>query len=263
MRTGDWSVFRISKHRNADQFCFLLANSHHSQKLIKISASRAKLNVTKSETMDAATSLSETPISSHDSAVDSPSAASTNPPTTTGASGGGGMFKKRAKTSSAMKGLRKPVAPAPTITISDDDESDDEQTGLSKDGFAGRKRKRGGIIQAASTRSAAPKEDVGVVYDVKRTSENLDPKSQATAVSAEFDKTDLRRNTASATPTDSASDNVYRGQKNYKQLVPKREQITTKYNSMGPQKAASNIRMTTYTDYAPGIFPLPLLQETS
>ena len=215
--------------------------------------------------MDEATSLSETPISSQNTAAESPSAASTNPATATGGSGGSGMFKKRAKTSSAMKGLRKPVAPPPTITISDDDfddeESDNEQTGRSKEGFAGRKRKRGGIIQAASTRSAAPKEDVGVVYDAKRTSENLDPKNQATAVSAEFDETDLRRNTVSTIPTDSASDNVYRGQKNYKQLVPKREQITTKYNSMGPQKAASNIRMTTYTDYAPGTFPFPFLPE--
>ena len=212
--------------------------------------------------MDEATSLNETPISSQGTTIDSPSAVSTNPATATAGSGGGGIFKKRAKTSSAMKGLRKPAAPSPTITISnsdsEEDDSDDERTGRSKEGFAGRKRKRGGIIQAASTRATGPKEDVGVVYDAKRTSENLlDPKNQATAVSAEFDESGLRRNTASATPTDSASDNLYRGQKNYKQLVPKREQITTKYNSMGPQKAASNIRMTTYTDYAPGTFPLP------
>jgi len=47
---------------------------------------------------------------------------------------GGAMFKKRAKTNSAQKGLRKPtaaVAPAPTSTLSDDDsdfdDSDEEQ----------------------------------------------------------------------------------------------------------------------------------------
>jgi len=212
-------------------------------------------------TMDEGTSLNETPVSSQDTAVDSPSATSTHPSTTIGGSGGSAMFKKRAKTSSALKGLRKPAAPAPTITISDSDSdedySDDEQAGRSKEAFAGRKRKRGGIIQAASTRTTGSKEDVGVVYDAKRTSENLlDPKSQATAVSAEFDDPDVRRNTLSAATSDPASDNLYRGQKNYKQLVPKREQITTKYNSMGPQKAASNIRMTTYTDYAPGTSPL-------
>jgi hypothetical protein len=210
--------------------------------------------------MDEGASLNETPISSQDTAVESPSATSMNPATTTGGSGGGGMFKKRAKTSSALKGLRKPAAAAPAITIpdsdSDEDDSDDEQGTRSKEAFAGRKRKRGGIIQAASTRTPGSKEDVGVVYDMKRTSDSLlNPKNQATAVSAEFDETGLRRNTAFAGATDSTSDNLYRGQKNYKQLVPKREQITTKYNSMGPQKAASNVRMTTYTDYAPGISP--------
>ena len=210
--------------------------------------------------MDEATSGNETPRSSQDTAIDSASAASTNPAVEAGASAGGGMFKKRAKTSSAMKGLRRQAAPAPSITISDDDshedDSDDGQSGRSKKPFSGRKRKRGGIIQAASTRSSGPKVDVGVVYDAQKTSENLlDPKNQATAVSSEFDETDLRWKTSSATQMESNSDNLYRGQKNYKQLVPKREQITTKYNSMGPQKAASNIRMTTYTDYAPGTFP--------
>jgi len=175
----------------------------------------------------------------------------------------GGMFKKRAKTSSAQKGLRRPTAPPPTTsTVSDDDDEDDEdfssddERGIKKsDLLAGRKRKRGGIIQAGTTRSsAANKGELGVSYDVNRTTEStLDPRNQATAVSAEFTEAELLGKPKATASTDTSNDNIYRGQKNYRQLVPQREQITTKYNSMGPQKAASNIRMTTYTDYAPDI----------
>ena len=115
------------------------------------------------------------------------------------------------------------------------------------------------MIQAASTRKPAAKEDLGVSYDVSKTSGVLlDPKSQATAVSAEFNESELLGRTKSATPVESGSDNLYRGQKGYRTLVQKREQITTKYNSMGPQKALSNVRMTTVTDYAPGMFFPPV-----
>jgi hypothetical protein len=173
----------------------------------------------------------------------------------------GGMFKKRAKANSAQKGLRRPtaaVAPAATTTISDDDsdydDSDDEQQPRSSTVLAGRKRKRGGIIQAGSTRKTATKEDLGVGYDVKKNSDShLDPKNQATAVSAEFTESELLGRTQVAKTADSGADNLYRGQKGYRSLVQKREQITTKYNSMGPQKSASNVRMTTVTDYAPGM----------
>lgn len=175
----------------------------------------------------------------------------------------GGMFKKRAKTNSAQKGLRKPtaaVAPAPTATLSDDDsdldDSDEEQQTRSTGVLAGRKRKRGGIIQAGSTRKSTAKENLGVSYDVNKNSDSqIDPKNQATAVSAEFSESELLGRSQSSAPADSVADNLYRGQKGYRSLVPKREQITTKYNSMGPQKAASNVRMTTVTDYAPGMFP--------
>lgn len=174
------------------------------------------------------------------------------------------MFKKRAKTSSAQKGLRRPGVVQPvssTITISDDDSEEDqsdEEQGIRSSGvFAGKKRKRGGIIQASSTRKPAAKEDIGVSYDVSRKSEGLlDPKSQATAISAEFTEAELLGRTKSTTASEATSDNLYRGQKGYRSLVPQREQITTKYNSMGPQKSASNVRMTTVTDYAPGISSL-------
>jgi hypothetical protein len=201
----------------------------------------------------------DTPTSSATSQeppMDSPTVAST--------STGGGMFKKRAKTSSAQKGLRRPGVTQPaasTINISDDDsegdDSDDEQGTRMSGVFAGRKRKRGGIIQASSTRKPAAKEDIGVSYDVSKRSEGgLDPKSQATAISAEFTEAELLGRTKSATPGESTSDNLYRGQKGYRSLVPQREQVTTKYNSMGPQKSSSNVRMTTVTDYAPGMFSL-------
>jgi hypothetical protein len=185
------------------------------------------------------------------------------------ASGGSGMFKKRAKTSSAQKGLRKPItstsAATPTINISDDDsddeESDDEQNFKSPDVFARRKRKRGFIQGVSSRKPTTSKEDLGVSYDASKNSETfLDPKSQATAISAEFNDAELLGRTKSTATVESTSDNLYRGQKGYRTLVPKREQITTKYNSMGPQRAASNVRMTTVTDYAPGIsFSLNLL----
>ena len=213
--------------------------------------------------------LNETQSSNQDAAVESPSAAALTPTSTRGAaatSGGSGIFKKRAKTSSAQKGLRKPVtsipAVTPAITISDDDSEDgnsnDEQNNRPLDTFAGRKRKRGGFILAAtSSRKPTSKEDLGVSYDASKNLETyLDPKSQATAVSAEFNDAELLGRTKSTTPAESTSDNLYRGQKGYRTLVPKREQITTKYNSMGPQRAASNVRMTTVTDYAPG---MPLL----
>lgn len=179
----------------------------------------------------------------------------------TAASGSSGMFKKRAKTSSAQKGLRKAVTSAsaatPTINISDDDsddeESDDGKNFKSSDVVAGRKRKRG-FTQGVSSRKPTSKEDIGVSYDVSKNSEAfLDPKSQATAISAEFNDSELLGRAKSTTSVESTSDNLYRGQKAYKTLVPKREQISTKYNSMGPQKAASNVRMTTVTDYAPGM----------
>jgi hypothetical protein len=179
---------------------------------------------------------------------------------------GGGMFKKRAKTFSAQKGLRRPApAPARTTTLSDDDEDDfssDEDQGINRsDILAGRKRKRGGLIQAGTTRASAStnKGDLGVSYDINRISEtSLDPRNQATAVSAEFTESELlgKPKGVTSSTTDTTNDDVYRGQKNYRQLVPQREQITTKYNPVGPQKAASNIRMTTYTDYAPGSIPL-------
>lgn len=181
------------------------------------------------------------------------------------ASAGGGMFKKRAKTNSAQKGLRRPTAvttTVPTITISDNDsdeeDSDDQQRDRSSGVLAGRKRKRGGIIQAGSTRKTATKEDLGISYDItNRSDSHLEPKNQATAISAEFSDSELLGRTKALAPVESSSDNLYRGQKGYRTLVPKREQLTTKYNSMGPQKSASNVRMTTVTDYAPGI-PLNL-----
>ena len=210
--------------------------------------------------------VKQTPSSSQDASADTPATTASASVIGGGASGGGGggMFKKRAKTSSAQKGLRKPIPSTnPTVTISDDDSEDDvsdeEQTNRSSDIIAGRKRKRGGMIQAASSRKPAAKEDLGVSYDVSKTSELLlDPKSQATAVSAEFNEAELLGRTKSATSVESTSDNLYRGQKGYRTLVPKREQITTKYNSMGPQKALSNVRMTTVTDYAPGMFFPPI-----
>ena len=209
--------------------------------------------------------MKQIPSSSQDASADTPATAVSISTSNVGegGSGGGGMFKKRAKTSSAQKGLRKPIASIPsttqTITISDDDSEDDasdqEQSTRSSDIIAGRKRKRGGLIMAASSRKPATKEDLGVSYDVSKTSDVLlDPKSQATAVSAEFNEAELLGRTKSATMVESTSDNLYHGQKGYRTLVPKREQITTKYNSMGPQKALSNVRMTTVTDYAPGMF---------
>ena len=209
--------------------------------------------------------VKQTPSSSQDTSADTPATVVSISTSNVGggAISGGGMFKKRAKTSSAQKGLRKPLtsipSTTPTITISDDDSGDDasdeEQTTRSSDIIAGRKRKRGGLIQAASSRKPATKEDLGVSYDVSKSSEALlDPKYQATAVSAEFNEAELLGRTKSATLVESTSDNLYRGQKGYRTLVPKREQITTKYNSMGPQKALSNVRMTTVTDYAPGMF---------
>src|ERR1700686_3431982 len=80
----------------------------------------------------------------------------------------GGGFKKRAKTSSLQKSLRKPAPTVPTVSHSDDDEDSDQsgngQPTRSTDVIAGRKRKRGGgIIQAASTRKST-KEEIGVVY---------------------------------------------------------------------------------------------------
>jgi hypothetical protein len=212
--------------------------------------------------------IEETPKSSQDTATDTP-AASIDPATSSAVSGVGaasdsvGMFKKRTRTTSAQKGNRKPISTipstAPTFTISDDDSeyenSDDDQNARPSEIIAGRKRKRGNFIQATSSRKPATKEDLGVSYDANKNSEAyFDPKSQATAVSAEFNEAELLGRTKQSTTIEPTSDNLYRGQKGYRTLVPKREQITTKYNSMGPQKAASNVRMTTVTDYAPGMF---------
>ena len=177
------------------------------------------------------------------------------------ASAVGGMFKKRAKTNSAQKGLRRPTAvatTAATITISDDssddEDYDDQQHDRHSGILAGRERKRGGIIQAGSARKPAAKEDLGVSYDITaRSDSHLEPKNQATAVSAEFSDSELLGRAKALTPVESTTDNLYRGQKNYRTLIPKREQLTTKYNAMGPQKSASNVRMTTVTDYAPGM----------
>jgi hypothetical protein len=172
---------------------------------------------------------------------------------------GGGMFKKRAKFGSAQTNLRKPVSvSAPTSkTKASDDESDeselDDEGSFRPPGItAGRKRKRGGLVQAATSRKVATDQDEGVTYDVSNPDARLDPRSQATATSAEFSDADLLGHSNTATTT-SASGNLYRGQKAYQSLLPQREQITTKYNPVGPQKAASNVRMTTYVDYAPGV----------
>ena len=200
--------------------------------------------------MDSST-LKEVTLSTQERADDSRDPSATPSSTLSG----GGLFKKRAKTGSTAKFLRKQVTVA-TVTVSDDEseedeESDDGKGGRASDVLAGRKRKRGGLVQASTSRTTN-KEDLGVSYSAG--SENiLDPKSQATAISAEFTDAELLGKTKSSAATDSAADNLYRGQKGYRSLVPKREQITTKYNSMGPQKAASNIRMTTVTDYAPDI----------
>jgi hypothetical protein len=220
--------------------------------------------------MSDATLLKDIPALSRDASLDPSSVLS--PSSAAGGGGGGGMFKKRAKTSSAQKGLRKPPTSIPTatrtISISDDDseseDSDDAQNTRSSDMMAGRKRKRGGIIQAASTRKPSTKDDLGLGYDAaSRNSETLlDPKNQAIAVSAEFTDSELLGRTSKPqTPAESASDNLYRGQSGYRTLVQKREQATTKYNALGPQKAASNIRMTTVTDYAPGMSTLHILSE--
>lgn len=202
----------------------------------------------------------DTPTSSQETSSDGPTAV----PSSTVTAVGVGVFKKRAKTLSAQRGLRKPITTIPstisTNTMSDEDSEeedyDEEQNPRTSAAPVGRKRKRGGSIQAASTRPQASKETVAVTYDVNRSHENvLDPKNQATATSSEFDEDQLLSRTKSSSSQEHDHDNLYRGQKNYRQLIPKREQVTTKYNPMGPQKAASNIRMTTVVDYAPGKLP--------
>lgn len=177
----------------------------------------------------------------------------------------GAMFKKRAKFGSAQKNIRKPLTASdptsknpPSAEESEESVSGDEEKVTRRSGIiAGQKRKRGGVQAATTTKAAASGNEAdAVAYDVTKTDVRLDPKSQATAVSAEFSESELlgRSNTA-AVATTAGSDNLYRGQKGYRSLLPQREQITTKYNPVGPQKAASNVRMTTYTDYAPGMLP--------
>jgi hypothetical protein len=176
----------------------------------------------------------------------------------------GGFFKKRAKTTSVQKGLRRPPylsSSAPTKTSIPEVESEDEDYGSEDergsektDIVAGKKRKRGGVEASSSGRPSGRTAKFGVSYDINRSvTASLDPRNQATAVSAEFSETELLAKKGDNMAQESTSDNLYRGQKNYRELVPKREQITTKYNAMGPQKAASNIRMTTVVDYAPGM----------
>jgi hypothetical protein len=175
-------------------------------------------------------------------------------PVAPASSSAGRVFKKRAKTGSLQKSLRKPaVIPS---TISDDDLSDDSDNAPPRpDIIAGRKRKRTGMISSSLIRKST-KEDFGVVYNVNQSGgTHLDPKNQATAISAEFTEAELLGRIKRAPVEGTPPDNVYRGQNAYRTLIPKREQVTTKYNAMGPQKAASNIRMTTYTDYAPGLHP--------
>jgi hypothetical protein len=177
----------------------------------------------------------------------------------------GAMFKKRAKFGSAQKNIRKPIIASdptsknpPSDDESEESDSGDEERSTRRSGIiAGQKRKRGGVQAATTTKAAASGNEAdAVAYHVTKTDVRLDPKSQATAVSAEFTESELlgRSNTA-AVATTAGSDNLYRGQKGYRSLLPQREQITTKYNPVGPQKAASNVRMTTYTDYAPGMSP--------
>jgi len=176
------------------------------------------------------------------------------------ATSGGGIFKKRAKFGSAQKNIRKPISvPQPSSKNgvsddeSDDGESDSEEHTRPSGIMAGRKRKRGGLIQAASSRNVAANADEVVTYSPTNPGARLDPKTQATATSAEFSEAELHGRSNSTTAA-AGSDNVYRGQKGYRSLLPQREQITTKYNPVGPQKAASNVRMTTVVDYAPGAF---------
>src|ERR1700738_5323785 len=109
-------------------------------------------------------------------------------------SSSGSGFKKRVKTGSLQKSLRKPTATVPSsseLLNSDDGSEDDDSDGgpglRSSDVIAGRKRKRGGIIQAVSTRKSTTKEDVGVTYDVSESSGvHLDPTNQADDVYGEF-----------------------------------------------------------------------------
>jgi hypothetical protein len=174
------------------------------------------------------------------------------------------FIKKRAKTNSVQRGLRKPVQPSLALKESDD-ESEEESVDEVRAQISqmGRKRKRGGLVQSASIRKAPyEKEDLGVRYSASRVSKSvLDPRNQATSISAEFaaDSQTLKQSESISTSKEN-SDDLYHGQKGYRNLVPKREQISTKYNSMGPQRAASNLRMTTYTDYAPGMSPSSLIK---
>jgi hypothetical protein len=175
------------------------------------------------------------------------------------------MFKKRAKFGSAQKNIRKPLTTsAPTSkNAPSDDESEESNSGDEASSarrseiIAGQKRKRGGLQAATTTKAAVSGSEADSVnLDVTNHDVRLDPKSQATAVSAEFTESELLgRSSTTAAATTGSSDNLYRGQKAYRSLLPQREQITTKYNPVGPQKAASNVRMTTYVDYAPGMFP--------
>src|SRR5436190_16768407 len=101
------------------------------------------------------------PTSSQDTATDTPAADSAASSAISGVgapSGSGGMFKKRARTTSAHRGSRKPTSAipsaTPTFAISDDDSgdenSDDDQGARRSEIIAGRKRKRGNFIQATS-----------------------------------------------------------------------------------------------------------------
>ncbi|PPJ51977.1 hypothetical protein CBER1_10698 [Cercospora berteroae] len=155
------------------------------------------------------------------------------------------VFKKRAKNTNVRK---RPATPPPQDSASDsDDYTDDEQ------GARIKRRKREGVTIAGN----GPKSDVVTTkytaFQADR-STNISANDDATKASSWYTDAALAAKDGKAKPDSEtvipeATDGTYQGTAKYSTFIaknPERKQL-------GPQKAPTNVRTITVTDFAPDV----------
>lgn len=151
------------------------------------------------------------------------------------------VFKKRSGKANIKK---RPATPPPD---SDSEYSSEEE------GVRVKRRRKGGITSALATMAPQDRDLSKSTAFAGDRSANITNTDDATRTSNWYEGADTPARTASTAPAteDGAQIGTYKGSANYSNFIQKNPNAPQK--GVGPQKAATNVRTITVTDFAPDV----------
>ncbi|KAF1988096.1 putative Pre-mRNA-splicing factor cwc24, partial [Aulographum hederae CBS 113979] len=170
------------------------------------------------------------------------------------------VFKKRSAKSKAN--MRKRPATPPPASDSDEDYSSQDEAGARQI----KRRRKNPVIAASSNGGSKTTTDLSSTHYAADRSTVIAPSNDATKQSNWYDeeatdafsernllgKTRTKPSTDLTTTAEDAPSGTYKGAANYSNFIQKNPNAPAK-KIMGPQKASTNVRMITLTDYAPDV----------